>query len=157
MSGKKEIKLTPNGFAEIETELAKLREEDRPRIIQAIKEAREQGDLSENADYDAARDEQAKVEARIQELEYMLEHATIVDAAPKGVVGIGTTVTINYIDDEDDEDIYKIVGSLEADPFENKVSDESPIGKALVGSKVGDVVSVPSPNGSYEVKIVKIA
>lgn len=156
MSGKKEIKLTPNGFAEIETELAKLREEERPRIIQAIKEAREQGDLSENADYDAARDEQAKVEARIQELEYMIEHAQIIDAAPKGVVGIGTTVTINYVDDED-EDIYKIVGSLEADPFENKVSDESPIGKALVGSKVGDIVSVPSPNGSYEVKIVKIA
>lgn len=157
MSGKKEIKLTPNGFVEIETELAKLREEDRPRIIQAIKEAREQGDLSENADYDAARDEQAKVEARIQELEYMIEHAVIIDEAPKDVVGIGTTVTISYIDDDDDEDEYKIVGSLEADPFENKVSDESPIGKALVGSKVGDIVSVPSPNGSYDVKIVKIA
>lgn len=157
MSGKKEIKLTPSGYAEIETELAKLREEDRPRIIQAIKEAREQGDLSENADYDAARDEQAKVEARIQELEYMLEHAKIIDGAPKGVVGIGTTVTINYVGDEEEEDIYKIVGSLEADPFDNKVSDESPIGKALVGSKVGDIVSVPSPNGSYEVKIVKIA
>lgn len=157
MSGKKEIKLTPNGFVEIETELAKLREEDRPRIIQAIKEAREQGDLSENADYDAARDEQAKVEARIQELEYMIEHAVIIDEAPKDVVGIGTTVTISYIDDDDDEDEYKIVGSLEADPFENKVSDESPIGKALVGSKVGDIVSVPSPNGNYDVKIVKIA
>lgn len=157
MSEKKKIKLTPNGFVEIETELAKLREEDRPRIIQAIKEAREQGDLSENADYDAARDEQAKVEARIQELEYMIEHAVIIEEAPKDVVGIGTTVTISYIDDDDDEDEYKIVGSLEADPFENKVSDESPIGKALVGSKVGDVVSVPSPNGSYDVKIVKIA
>lgn len=157
MSGKKEIKLTPKGFADIETELAKLREEDRPRIIQAIKEAREQGDLSENADYDAARDEQAKVEARIQELEYMLEHATIIDEAPKGIVGIGATVTISYIDDDDDEDVYKIVGSLEADPFDNKVSDESPIGKALCGAKEGDIVSVPSPNGSYDVKIVKIA
>ena len=157
MSGKKEIKLTPKGFADIETELAKLREEDRPRIIQAIKEAREQGDLSENADYDAARDEQAKVEARIQELEYMLEHAIIIDEAPKGVVGIGATVTISYIDEDDDEDEYKIVGSLEADPFANKVSDESPIGKALCGAKEGDVVSVPSPNGSYDVKIVKIA
>lgn len=157
MSGKKEIKLTPKGFADIEAEVAKLREEDRPRIIQAIKEAREQGDLSENADYDAARDEQAKVEARIQELEYMLEHAIIIDEAPKGIVGIGTTVTISYIDDEDDEDEYKIVGSLEADPFDNKVSDESPIGKALCGAKEGDIVSVPSPNGSYDVKIVKIA
>lgn len=157
MSGKKEIKLTPKGFADIEAEVAKLREEDRPRIIQAIKEAREQGDLSENADYDAARDEQAKVEARIQELEYMLEHAIIIEEAPKGIVGIGTTVTISYIDDEDDEDEYKIVGSLEADPFNNKVSDESPIGKALCGAKEGDIVSVPSPNGSYDVKIVKIA
>lgn len=157
MSGKKEIKLTPKGFADIEAEVARLREEDRPRIIQAIKEAREQGDLSENADYDAARDEQAKVEARIQELEYMLEHAIIIDEAPKGIVGIGTTVTISYIDDEDDEDEYKIVGSLEADPFDNKVSDESPIGKALCGAKEGDIVSVPSPNGSYDVKIVKIA
>ena len=157
MSGKKEIKLTPKGFADIEVEVARLREEDRPRIIQAIKEAREQGDLSENADYDAARDEQAKVEARIQELEYMLEHAIIIDEAPKGIVGIGTTVTISYIDDEDDEDEYKIVGSLEADPFDNKVSDESPIGKALCGAKEGDIVSVPSPNGSYDVKIVKIA
>lgn len=157
MSGKKEIKLTPKGFADIEAEVAKLREEDRPRIIQAIKEAREQGDLSENADYDAARDEQAKVEARIQELEYMLEHAIIIEEAPKGIVGIGTTVTISYIDDEDDEDEYKIVGSLEADPFDNKVSDESPIGKALCGAKEGDIVSVPSPNGSYDVKIVKIA
>ena len=157
MSEKKEIKLTPKGFADIEAEVAKLREEDRPRIIQAIKEAREQGDLSENADYDAARDEQAKVEARIQELEYMLEHAIIIDEAPKGIVGIGTTVTISYIDDEDDEDEYKIVGSLEADPFDNKVSDESPIGKALCGAKEGDIVSVPSPNGSYDVKIVKIA
>ena len=157
MSGKKEIKLTPKGFADIEAEVAKLREEDRPRIIQAIKEAREQGDLSENADYDAARDEQAKVEARIQELEYMLEHAIIIEEAPKGIVGIGTTVTISYIDDEDDEDEYKIVGSLEADPFDNKVSDESPIGKALCGAKEGDIVSVPSPHGSYDVKIVKIA
>ena len=157
MSGKKEIKLTTTGFLEIETELAKLREEDRPRIIQAIKEAREQGDLSENADYDAAREEQAKVEARIKELEYMIEHASIIDEAPKGVIGLGSTVTIQYMDDEDDEDEYKIVGSLEADPFDNKISDESPIGKALCGSKVGDIVSIASPNGTYEVRIVSIA
>ena len=157
MSGKKEIKLTTTGFLEIETELAKLREEDRPRIIQAIKEAREQGDLSENADYDAAREEQAKVEARIKELEYMIEHASIIDEAPKGVIGLGSTVTIQYMDDEDDEDEYKIVGSLEADPFDNKISDESTIGKALCGSKVGDIVSIASPNGTYEVRIVSIA
>lgn len=156
MSGKKEIKLTSNGYLEVENELNKLREEDRPRIIQAIKEARAQGDLSENADYDAARNEQAQVEARIKELEYMIEHAFIIEEAPKDVVGLGSTVEIEYVDD-DDTDEYKIVGSLEADPFENKISDESPIGKALSGKKVGDVVKVPSPNGDYDVKIVKIS
>ena len=156
MSGKKEIKLTCNGYLEVENELNKLREEDRPRIIQAIKEARAQGDLSENADYDAARNEQAQVEARIKELEYMIEHAVIIEEAPKDVVGLGSTVEIEYVGD-DDTDEYKIVGSLEADPFENKISDESPIGKALSGKKVGDVVKVPSPNGDYDVKIVKIS
>ena len=156
MSGKKEIKLTSNGYLEVENELNKLREEDRPRIIQAIKEARAQGDLSENADYDAARNEQAQVEARIKELEYMIEHAVIIEEAPKDVVGLGSTVEIEYVDDGDTDE-YKIVGSLEADPFENKISDESPIGKALSGKKVGDVVKVPSPNGDYDVKIVKIS
>ncbi len=156
MSGKKEIKLTSNGYLEVENELNKLREEDRPRIIQAIKEARAQGDLSENADYDAARNEQAQVEARIKELEYMIEHAVIIEEAPKDVVGLGSTVEIEYVDDNDTDE-YKIVGSLEADPFENKISDESPIGKALSGKKVGDVVKVPSPNGDYDVKIVKIS
>ena len=156
MSGKKEIKLTSNGYLEVENELNKLREEDRPRIIQAIKEARAQGDLSENADYDAARNEQAQVEARIKELEFKLEHAVIIEEAPKDVVGLGSTVEIEYVGD-DDTDEYKIVGSLEADPFENKISDESPIGKALSGKKVGDVVKVPSPNGDYDVKIVKIS
>ena len=156
MSGKKEIKLTSNGYLEVENELNKLREEDRPRIIQAIKEARAQGDLSENADYDAARNEQAQVEARIKELEYMMEHAVIIEDAPKDIVGLGSTVEIEYVDDGDTDE-YKIVGSLEADPFENKISDESPIGKALSGKKVGDIVSVPSPNGDYGVKIVKIS
>lgn len=159
MSEKKQIKLTPAGFTEIEEEVIKLREQDRPRIIQAIKEAREQGDLSENADYDAAREEQGKVEARIKELEYMLEHAIIIDAVPEGIVGLGSVVTISYIDDDDDDDAeeYKIVGSLEADPTENKISDESPVGKALFGHKVDDIVEIASPNGNYNVKIVSIA
>lgn len=156
MPGKKEIKLTANGYLEVENELNKLREEDRPRIIQAIKEARAQGDLSENADYDAARNEQAQVEARIKELEYMIEHAVIIEEAPKDVVGLGSIVEIEYVDDGDTEE-YKIVGSLEADPFANKISDESPIGAALFGKKVGDIVKVPSPNGDYDVKIVKIS
>ena len=156
MRQKKEFLLTSEGFLELETELNYLKNEERPRIIESIKEARAQGDLSENADYDAARDEQAKVEARIQDLEYRLEHAKIIEKATGDKVDVGTTVTVQYIDDEDEEE-YSIVGSMEADPFENKISNESPIGKAIMNKKVGDVISVESPNGSYDIKIVKIA
>lgn len=156
MPQKKAIKLTSQGYLDIENELNKLREEDRPRIIQAIKEARAQGDLSENADYDAAREEQAKVEARIKELEYMVEHAEIIEETPKGLVGLGSVVKIVYMDDEDDTDTFKIVGSLEADILENKISDESPIGSSLCNHKAGDIVTISSPNGSYDVKIVSV-
>jgi len=156
MRQKKEFLLTSEGFLELETELNKLKTEDRPRIIEAIKEARAQGDLSENADYDAAREEQAKIEARIQELEYMLEHAKIIEKTSGDTVNVGTTVTVQYIEDEDEEE-YSIVGALEADPFENKISNESPIGKAIMNRRVGDIISVESPNGSYDIKIVKIA
>ena len=156
MRQKKEFLLTSEGYLDLETELNTLKNEDRPRIIEAIKEARAQGDLSENADYDAARDEQAKIEARIQELEYMLEHAKIIEKASGDKVAVGTTVTVKYVDD-DEEDQNSIVGSMEADPFENKISNESPIGKAIMDKKVGDTISVESPNGSYDIKIVKIA
>ena len=151
-----EILLTAKGFAELEEELNELRTIKREENIQAIKEARSHGDLSENSEYDAARDEQAKIEARIQELEYKLEHATIIDHKDSNEVNVGCDVTILYVD-EDEEDTYSIVGSLEADPFENKVSNESPIGAALMGSKVGDVISVEGPNGSYDIKVLKIA
>ena len=103
-----------------------------------------------------SRDEQAKIEARIQELEYMLEHAKIIEKKSGDVVSVGTTVTVKYIDD-DEEEVYSIVGSMEADPFENKISNESPIGKAIMDKKVGDTISVESPNGAYDIKIVKIA
>ena len=156
MRQKKEFLLTSEGFLDLETELNKLKSEDRPRIIEAIKEARAQGDLSENADYDAARDEQAKIESRIQELEYMLEHAKIIEKASGDKVAVGTTVTVMYVDDDEEEE-YSIVGSMEADPFENKISNESPIGKAIMDRRVGDIISVESPNGSYDIKIVKIA
>lgn len=156
MKQKREFLLTSEGFLELETELNNLKNEDRPRIIEAIKEARAQGDLSENADYDAARDEQAKIEARIQELEYMLEHAKIIEKVSGDTVAVGTTVTVQYVDDDEEEE-YSIVGSMEADPFENKISNESPIGKAIMDRHVGDVISVESPNGSYDIKIVKIA
>lgn len=156
MTKKDEILLTAEGFAELEEELNDLRVNKRAENVQAIKEARSHGDLSENSEYDAARDEQAKIEARIQELEYKLEHATIIDNTDKTRVNVGTKVTILYVDDED-TDTYSIVGSLEADPFENKISNESPIGIALMGKKVGDLIDVEGPNGTYQVKITEIA
>ena len=153
---KEEILLTAAGFAELEEELNDLRVNKRAENVQAIKEARSHGDLSENSEYDAARDEQAKIEARIQELEYKLEHATIIDNKDKSTVNVGCAVTLLYVDDNE-EDEYSIVGSLEADPFENKISNESPIGSAIIGRKVGDVVDVDANGSSYQVKILKIA
>lgn len=156
MSGKKEIKLTSNGYLEVENELNKLREEDRPRIIQAIKEARAQGDLSENADYDAAKNDQAEIEGRIKKIEKMLENVEIIEKGDSSVVSLGTTVSIKYVDDEDETDEYQIVGSQEADPFMSKISNESPIAKAIMNKKVGDIVEVESPNGVYKIEIIDI-
>ncbi len=156
MANKEEILLTAQGYAELEEELNELRTTKREENIQAIKEARSHGDLSENSEYDAARDEQAKIEARIQELEYKLEHATISNATDKTKVNVGCSVTIEYIGDDETE-TYSIVGSLEADPFANKISNESPIGSALMGAKVGDTISVAGPTGSYDVKVLEIA
>lgn len=154
---KKENKfiMTADGFLEAEAELNELKNVRRPEIIQALKEAREQGDLSENADYDAARNEQSIIEAKIVELEYKLEHAEIIDNKDKNVVNLGSVVTISFEDGELEE--YKIVGSMEADPFDNKISNESPLGIALIKHKIGDVVAVESPNGGYNIKIEKIA
>ena len=151
---KKIIELTEEGLQQIQEELDKLRNEERPRIIQALKDARAQGDLSENADYDAARAEQATVEGRIQELEYMVDNHKIITVS-KDVVGMGSTVVIKYIDDNEEE-TYKIVGPTEVDINENKISNASPIGKAICGHKKGDTVDVESPNGSYKVKITGI-
>ena len=155
MAEKKEVFLTAKGFTDIESELDELKRVKRPEIIKAIKEARALGDLSENADYHAAREEQAIIEGRIQELEYMVEHASIISEESSDTVKIGSSVVIRY-DDEDDLEEYKIVGSTEADPFENKISNESPIAKALLGKKKGSKVTVESPNGEYEIELVEI-
>ena len=149
------IYLTSEGYMEIEEELDHLKNERRPEIIKALKDARALGDLSENADYDAARDEQAKVEGRILELEKILEKATIIESNKDGKVGLGSTVKIYYIDD-DEEDEYMIVGSKEADPSENKVSNESPLAQAIIGAHAGDIRSVERPNGKYDVKVVEV-
>ena len=155
MSKEKELFLTQEGLDEIKKELDELIQVRRPEIINALKDARAQGDLSENAEYDAARTEQAIVESRIKDLEAMLERAVVITKVDTDVVSIGTKVTLEYVDDDDTEE-YSIVGSQEADPFANKISNESPIAKAIMGLKVGSVVSVDSPNGKYDVKILAI-
>ena len=153
---KKDILLTSEGFLELEEELNNLKNVRRPRVIEAIKDARAQGDLSENANYDAARNEQAEVEGRIKQIEFMLANAQIIEKSSNHTVDLGSTVTISYVDD-DEEEVYSIVGRMEADPFENKISNESPIGKAIIGKKEGDTINVESPTGSYQIKIVKVA
>jgi len=155
MSKEKELYLTEEGLEEVKKELEELKLVKRPEVINALKDARAQGDLSENAEYDAARTEQAIVESRIKELEVMLERAVVITKVDTDVVSIGTKVTLEYVDDDDTEE-YSIVGSQEADPFTNKISNESPIAKAIMGLKVGSVVSVESPNGKYNVKILAI-
>ncbi len=155
MGNKNTVYLTQEGLDELKKELDNLINVRRPENIQAIKEARALGDLSENAEYDAARNEQAQIEGRIKQLEKMLENVSIISEVSKDKVGIGNTVSIKYVED-DEEDEYKIVGSQEADPFESKISNESPIAKALFEHKVGDIVTVESPNGSYQVEIIEI-
>ena len=157
MSNSEKVFLTDEGFLELETELNELKNVRRPAVIKSLKEARALGDLSENADYDAARAEQAQVEGRIQELERIMENAVIIEKRTTDSVSLGTTVKIKYIDDEDDEiEEYRIVGSKEADPSDNKISNESPLAVAIMNAKAGEVRTVESPNGSYEVEILEI-
>ena len=155
MTKKKEVYLTEDGLNTLKNELDELINVKRPANIESIKEARSLGDLSENAEYDAARNEQAQIENRIKELEKMLENVSIIKNIDTDIVSIGNVVKIKYVDDND-EDEYKIVGSQEADPFEGKISNESPIAAALLDHKVGDTVTVESPNGSYDIIITEI-
>ena len=155
MLNDKSVYMTEEGLEDIKKELEELKLVKRPEVINSLKDARAQGDLSENAEYDAARTEQAMVESRIKELEAMLEQAVVIEKTDTDSVSIGSKVTLEYIDDDEQEE-YSIVGSKEADPFSNKISNESPIALAILGKKVGTTVSVDSPNGKYDVKIVAI-
>ncbi|MGN1324431.1 MAG: transcription elongation factor GreA [Bacilli bacterium] len=151
------VYLTSEGFLEIEQELNELKNVKRPEIIKALKDARALGDLSENADYDAARAEQAQIEGRILELEKIMENAEIIENKKTDTVDLGVTVKICYVDDDEEEE-YRIVGSKEADPSNNKISNESPIAKSIIGAKVGEVRAVATPNGgSYNVIIKAIS
>ena len=141
----------------LEKELEELKLVRRPEVVERIKIARSYGDLSENSEYEAAKDEQAFVEGQISSLETKIRYAEIVnsDSVAQDEVAIGKTVTIQEIG-EDEEEVYIIVGSAGADAFAGKVSNESPIGPALIGKKTGDTATIETPVGSYDVKILKV-
>ena len=157
MAEKKQV-VTYTGLKKIEEELQDLKVNKRREIAAKIKEAREQGDLSENAEYDAAKDEQRDIEARIEQLEAILKNVEVVDEdeVDTEVVGIGRTVTV-YDYEFDEEIVFHIVGSTEADPFAGKISNESPIGKAILGKSEGDEVEVQVPDGVVKYKILSIS
>ncbi len=149
--------LTYAGLREYEEELQDLKVNKRREIAQKIKEAREQGDLSENAEYDAAKDEQRDIEARIEELEAILKNAEVVveDEVDLDKISVGCMVRV--LDTEFDEELeYKIVGSTEADSLHGKISNESPLGRALLGKAVGDVVKIEAPAGELAYKVLEI-
>lgn len=150
-----EVYVTEQGLEDMKKELEYLKMEKRPAVIEALKEARALGDLSENAEYDAARNEQSDIENRIIVLEKQIEKAVVIKNSGNDEVNVGNTVEIEYVGEGDTEK-YTIVGIKEADPFENKISNESPIAKAILGAKTGDIRDVESPNGQYQVKITCI-
>ncbi|EUJ46253.1 transcription elongation factor GreA [Listeria riparia] len=157
MATEKVFPMTLEGKAKLENELADLKTVKRKEVVERIKIARSFGDLSENSEYDSAKDEQAFVEGRITTLENMIRNAQIIDAsAMSGEVALGNTVTFIELPNGDEE-TYTIVGSAEADPFEGLISNDSPIAKALLGYKEGDEVSIQTPGGEMNVKIVKIS
>ncbi len=150
--------MTKEGADALQAELNKLKKEDRPKITEAIAEAREHGDLKENAEYHAAREQQGLVEARIKHIEGTLSHAQIIDVTKlpaTGKVVFGATVTVLNIDN-DEEVTYKIVGNEESDIKSNKISVNSPIARALIGKEEGDEVIVAAPSGNIDYEIVEI-
>jgi transcription elongation factor GreA len=148
--------MTKEGLLDLEAKLEDLKLVKRPQVVERLQIARSYGDLSENSEYDAARDEQAHLEGEIQRIEYMIKNAEIVDASTvnRNEVSIGKKVTVEYSDGEQDE--IEIVGVAAVDIMENKFSNESPIGQALIGKKKGDVVSYEAPAGPVELKILKV-
>ncbi len=144
MINKEEIfELSHAGADDLKSELERLKTVDRIQIREAIKEAREQGDLSENADYSSAREQQANIEARILEIENILKHAKIMDV---------NTVTVRYVD-LNIEKTFQVVGTIEADPFNGKISNDSPLGKAVLGHKQGDIFHISTEDGKKELKV----
>ncbi|MBA4543200.1 MULTISPECIES: transcription elongation factor GreA [Thermoactinomyces] len=152
----KEVLLTEEGLEKLKQELEHLKTTKRHEVAQRLKEAIAQGDLSENSEYDAAKEEQAFIESRIITLENMIRNAKIIGSnLDKNVVSVGSKVTIQELPDGDRE-TYTIVGSAESNPSEFKISNESPIGKELIGRRVDDVVHVATPSGTIQFKIIEI-
>lgn len=158
MPEEKEFYMTKEGKEKLEKELDYLKTEKRKEVVERIKVARSFGDLSENSEYDAAKDEQAFVESRISQLENMIRNAVIIEDSNEdpNVVTIGKSVKFIELPDGEEE-TYTIVGSAESDPFEGKISNDSPMAKSLLGKSIGDEVVVQTPGGEMNVKIIEIS
>ena len=155
----KETQITAEGLKKLEEELAQRKGPIREEIVERLKEARAQGDLSENSEYDQAKEDQGKNESRIVELELMIKTAVIIDTSSsgkEGIVSLGCNVILKDVE-TGEEETYTVVGTTEADPFNNKISNESPVGTAILGKKIHDVVVANTPAGelSYEILEVK--
>ena len=153
----KVIKITDDGLKKLEDELQDLKVVRRKEVAAKIKEAREQGDLSENAEYDAAKDEQRDIEARIEQIEKILKNAEVVveDEVDLDKISVGCVVKVLDVE-YDEEEEFKLVGSSEANSLNGKISNESPVGKALIGARVGDTIKVETQAGEIEYKVLEI-
>ncbi len=153
----KDVILTQAGFEKLKTTIEELETVKRREVAERIKSAREFGDISENSEYDDAKNEQALLESRIAKMKEQLRSARVIDTSdiPKDVVSIGSKVKVKYVD-EGETDEYEIVGSAEADPGNRRLSNESPVGSAVLGHKKGDVVEVAAPSGPIKLQIVGI-
>ncbi len=158
MKDTKQVFLTKEGLEKLENELEHLKTVGRKEVAEKIKHARSFGDLSENAEYDEARNEQAQMETRILQIESILKHAEVIDEEEVDVNKITIGSKVKLYDEEFEEEIeYSIVGSTEAAPTQGKISDESPVGEALMGKSVGDVVTVDAPGGAMQFKVLAIS
>lgn len=157
MAEEKEFPMTFEGKKKLEEELENYKMKRRPEVIKRIKIARSYGDLSENSEYESAKDEQAMVEGKIAQIENMLQYAVIIDNedVAKDEVSMGREVTIKELPDEEPE-TYSIVGESESDPINGKISNESPMAKGLLGHKIGEEVNIDIPNGTMKVKILDV-
>jgi transcription elongation factor GreA len=151
-----EIYLTPEGALKLKAELDELKGPKRDEMAKRLRSAIQMGDLSENADYHKAKEDQAFMEGRIQELEYLLKNAKIIDSTglPTDTIQVGSHVTVQ--EDDFPEEVFYLVGAKEADPRNGKISNESPIGQALLGHQVGDLVTASTPGGDIKLKIIRI-